>query len=100
MGSTSPGFCPECGVPLKPDSVFCSNCGRRLRRPRELPRFKPWMLPPALFLVVLLLVLPGVLYVSAGLPSTADLSTARLPMSTRIFDRTGTVLLAEIHQGS
>ena len=26
--------------------------------------------------------------------------TARLPLSTRIYDRTGTVLLAEIHQGS
>ena len=100
MASTSQGFCPECGLPIKPDSVFCGNCGRRLRRPRALPAFKPWMLPPAIFLVVLLLVLPGVLYVSAGLPSTADLSTARLPMSTRIFDRTGTVLLAEIHQGS
>ena len=44
--------------------------------------------------------LPGVLYVWAGLPSTANLSTARLPLSTRIYDRTGTVLLAEIHQGS
>src|SRR6202022_1708644 len=35
-----------------------------------------------------------------GLPSTSNLSTARLPLSTRIYDRTGTVLLAEIHQGS
>jgi membrane peptidoglycan carboxypeptidase len=45
-------------------------------------------------------VLPGGLYVWAGLPSTANLSTARLPLSTRIYDRTGTILLAEIHQGS
>src|SRR5205807_1060616 len=49
---------------------------------------------------VLLVVLPGMLYVWAGLPSTSNLSTARLPLSTRIYDRTGTVLLAEIHQGS
>jgi membrane peptidoglycan carboxypeptidase len=54
----------------------------------------------AVVLALLLVVLPGVLYVWAGLPSTANLSTARLPLSTRIYDRTGTVLLAEIHQGS
>jgi membrane peptidoglycan carboxypeptidase len=54
----------------------------------------------ALLLALLLVVLPGVLYVWAGLPSTANLSTARLPLSTRIYDRTGTILLAEIHQGS
>ena len=53
-----------------------------------------------MLLAFLLVVLPGVLYVWAGLPSTANLSTARLPLSTRIYDRTGTVLLAEIHQGS
>jgi 1A family penicillin-binding protein len=58
------------------------------------------MVAPAVLLALLLVVLPGVLYVWAGLPSTANLSTARLPLSTRIYDRTGTVLLAEIHQGS
>ena len=58
------------------------------------------MVIPAAFLAILLVVLPGVLYVWAGLPSTSNLSTARLPLSTRIYDRTGTVLLAEIHQGS
>jgi membrane peptidoglycan carboxypeptidase len=58
------------------------------------------MVAPAVFLVVILLLLPGILYVSAGLPSTSNLSTARLPLSTRIYDRTGTILLAEIHQGS
>ena len=58
------------------------------------------MAAPAIFLAVLLVVLPGILYVWAGLPSTSNLSTARLPLSTRIYDRTGTVLLAEIHQGS
>ena len=58
------------------------------------------MAVPALFLVTLLILLPTVLYVWAGLPSTANLSSARLPLSTRIYDRTGTVLLADIHQGS
>ena len=58
------------------------------------------MLVPAALLAVLLVALPGLLYVSAGLPSTSNLSTARLPLSTRIYDRTGTILLAEIHQGS
>ena len=58
------------------------------------------MVAPAVFLAVVLIVLPGVLYVWAGLPSTANLSTARLPLSTRIYDRSGTVLLAEIHEGS
>lgn len=58
------------------------------------------MILPAIVLALLLVVLPGVLYVWAGLPSTANLSTARLPLSTRIYDRTGTILLAEIHQGS
>jgi len=58
------------------------------------------MVVPAVLLALLLVVLPGVLYVWAGLPSTANLSTARLPLSTRIYDRTGTILLAEIHQGS
>ena len=58
------------------------------------------MVIPATLLAILLVVLPGVLYVWAGLPSTSNLSTARLPLSTRIYDRTGTVLLAEIHQGS
>src|SRR5438045_1161385 len=58
------------------------------------------MVAPAVLLAILLVVLPGLLYVWAGLPSTANLSTARLPLSTRIYDRTGTILLAEIHQGS
>jgi 1A family penicillin-binding protein len=58
------------------------------------------MVAPAIVLAILLVVLPGLLYVWAGLPSTSNLSTARLPLSTRIYDRTGTVLLAEIHQGS
>jgi len=34
---------------------------------------------PAVFLAVLLILLPGLLYVWAGLPSTSNLSTARLP---------------------
>src|SRR5207247_4428237 len=63
-------------------------------------RFQPWMAAPAIFLAILLVVLPGMLFVWAGLPSTSNLSTARLPLSTRIYDRTGTVLLAELHQGS
>jgi membrane peptidoglycan carboxypeptidase len=58
------------------------------------------MVGPAVVLALLLVVLPSGLYVWAGLPSTANLSTARLPLSTSIYDRTGTVLLAEIHQGS
>ena len=58
------------------------------------------MVAPAAALAIVLLLLPGILYVSAGLPSTSNLSTARLPLSTRIYDRTGTILLAEIHQGS
>jgi 1A family penicillin-binding protein len=58
------------------------------------------MVVPVVFLAVLLVLLPGLLYVWAGLPSTSNLSTARLPLSTRIYDRTGKVLLAEIHQGS
>src|SRR5256885_14818018 len=58
------------------------------------------MVAPAVLIALLLVVLPGLLYVWAGLPSTSSLSTARLPLSTRIYDRTGTVLLAEIHQGS
>ncbi|HEX9095031.1 MAG TPA: transglycosylase domain-containing protein [Candidatus Dormibacteraeota bacterium] len=58
------------------------------------------MLAPAVLLALFLVGLPGLLYVWAGLPSTANLSTARLPLSTRIYDRTGTILLAEIHQGS
>jgi len=38
------------------------------------------MAAPAIFLAVLLVVLPGMLYVWAGLPSTSNLSTARLPL--------------------
>src|SRR5207244_9963946 len=91
--------CIACGDALKPDSRFCSGCGRATAPGRRL-RFRPWMVAPAVLLAVLLVALPGLLYVWAGLPSTSNLSTARLPLSTRIYDRTGTVLLAEIHQGS
>src|SRR6185437_1899185 len=91
-------FCPGCGHRLAYDSRFCSGCGRRVAPNRRPP--KPWIVGAAVFLAVPLVVLPSVLYVWADLPSTADLSTARLPLSTRIYDRTGTVLLAEIHQGS
>jgi len=100
---TTPGgsFCPACGYKLKPDSRYCSGCGRAVAAARRFRwRFRPWMVAPAVFLAVLLVVLPGLLYVWAGLPSTSNLSTARLPLSTRIYDRTGTILLAEIHQGS
>src|SRR3989449_1394366 len=93
-------YCPACGSRLKPDSRFCSACGHRVAPAARQVRFQPWMAAPAIFLAVLLVVLPGMLYVWAGLPSTSNLSTARLPLSTRIYDRTGTVLLAEIHQGS
>src|SRR5437588_10889169 len=93
-------FCAACGYALKPDGRFCSQCGGTVPRPRRLVRFRAWMVVPAIFLAVLLIVMPGLLYVWAGLPSTSNLSTARLPLSTRIYDRTGTVLLAEIHQGS
>src|SRR5690348_386502 len=101
MATTTGSFCAGCGHPLKPDSRFCSACGQAVRpAPRFALRLRRWMVAPAAFLVVVLLVLPGILYVSAGLPSTSNLSTARLPLSTRIYDRTGTILLAEIHQGS
>ncbi|HEY0493304.1 MAG TPA: transglycosylase domain-containing protein [Candidatus Dormibacteraeota bacterium] len=55
---------------------------------------------PLIFLLALAFLLPSLLYIWAGLPSTGNLSQARLPLSTRIYDRTGTVLLADIHQGS
>ncbi|MEA2669448.1 MAG: hypothetical protein QOJ33_2382, partial [Chloroflexota bacterium] len=97
---TTGSFCAACGASFKPDSRFCSNCGRTVARPLRRFRVRPWMIVPAVVLALLLVVLPGVLYVWAGLPSTANLSTARLPLSTRIYDRTGTILLAEIHQGS
>jgi membrane peptidoglycan carboxypeptidase len=101
MAAGAPSYCPGCGHPLKADSRFCPQCGRKLSL-RGLPavRLKPWMIAPAAVLAVLLVLLPTVLYVWAGLPATSNLSTARLPLSTRIYDRTGTVLLAEIHQGS
>src|SRR2546425_11189093 len=92
-------FCSDCGGALKADSRYCSGCGRATA-PRSPVRFRPWMVAPAVLLAILLVVLPGLLYVWAGLPSASNLSTARLPLSTRIYDRTGTVLLAEIHQGS
>jgi penicillin-binding protein 2D len=100
MSRPAASFCSNCGHQLKPDSRYCSSCGRGITTGRRAVRFKPWMVAPATFLAVLLVVLPGTLYVWAGLPSTSNLSTARLPLSTRIYDRTGTVLLAEIHQGS
>src|ERR671937_78044 len=100
MTAAAGSFCPNCGHAFKPDSRFCAQCGSALRRRLRPPPFKPWMVIPATLLAILLVVLPGVLYVWAGLPSTSNLSTARLPLSTRIYDRTGTVLLAEIHQGS
>src|SRR5436309_9842103 len=93
-------YCPACRYRLKPDSRYCSGCGHRIAPGRRRVRFQPWMAAPAVFLAFLLVILPGTLYVWAGLPSTSNLSTARLPLSTRISDRTGTVLLAEIHQGS
>src|SRR3989454_648752 len=93
-------YCPACRYRLKPDSRYCSACGRPVTPGARRVHFQPWMAAPAIFLAVLLVVLPGMLYVWAGLPSTSNLSTARLPLSTRIYDRTGTVLLAEIHQGS
>ena len=92
--------CAGCGAELKPDSRFCSSCGHPTARRRWNGRIRPWLALPAAALVLLLLLLPGMLYVWAGLPSTNNLSTARLPLSTRIYDRTGTVLLADIHQGS
>src|SRR5256714_1395708 len=93
-------FCAACGHRLKADSRFCSACGGSVGARRLRLRVRPWMVVPAGVLVVLLLLLPGLLYVWAGLPSTSNLSTARLPLSTRIYDRTGTVLLAELDQGS
>src|SRR5438067_6740684 len=100
MAASAESYCPACANRLKPDSRYCSGCGHRVASGRRRLRFQPWMVMPATFLAVLLVVLPGMLYVWAGLPSTSNLSTARLPLSTRIYDRTGTVLLAEIHQGS
>src|SRR5437762_11861238 len=100
MAPSAESYCPACANRLKPDSRYCSSCGRVISTRRLPVRFRPWMAAPATFLAVLLVVLPGMLYVWAGLPSTSNLSTARLPLSTRIYDRTGTVLLAEIHQGS
>ncbi|GAC1480175.1 MAG: hypothetical protein PVSMB9_04610 [Candidatus Dormibacteria bacterium] len=90
---------------MVPDSRFCASCGRPVAAlgavtARRGQRLQPWMAISAVFLAVLLVLLPGILYVWAGLPSTANLSTARLPLSTRIYDRTGRVLLADIHQGS
>src|SRR5438445_5611481 len=93
-------YCPAGRARLKPDSRYCLSCGRTVAPGIRRVRFQPWMSAPAIFLAVLLVVLPGMLYVWAGLPSTSNLSTARLPLSTRIYDRTGTVLLAEVHQGS
>ncbi len=88
--------CRRCRLSLAGDSRFCPTCGGRLRgSPRRL-----WLAGLATVLAFFLVLLPGALYVWAGLPATSNLSTARLPLSTRVYDRTGTVLLAEIHQGS
>src|SRR5205814_9311561 len=100
MAPSAESYCPACANRLKPDSRYCSGCGHRVASGRRRLRFQPWMVAPAVLLAILLVVLPGLLYVWAGLPSTSNLSTARLPLSTRIYDRTGTILLAEIHQGS
>src|SRR5438876_8322935 len=100
MAPSAESYCPACANRLKPDSRYCSGCGHRVASGRRRLRIQPWMVMPATFLAILLVVLPGMLYVWAGLPSTSNLSTARLPLSTRIYDRTGTILLAEIHQGS
>src|SRR5437879_5545168 len=97
--------CGGCGAEMPGDSSFCASCGRALNSApskagaRRWHR-KPWVVVSAVFLAFFIVLLPGLLYVWAGLPSTSNLSTARLPLSTRIYDRTGTVLLAEIHQGS
>ncbi len=53
----------------------------------------------AAVLLVAVLLVPGLLYVSAGLPDAGRLSPAGLPQSTRVYDRNGT-LLGEIRQGS
>src|SRR5438034_3914514 len=100
MAASEESYCPACANRLKPDSRYCSGCGHRVASGTRRLRVQPWMVIPAVFLAILVVVLPGMLYVWAGLPSTSNLSTARLPLSTRIYDRTGTVLLAEIHQGS
>ncbi len=50
--------------------------------------------------LLFLLLVPGIVYVSAGLPEAGDLNTLGLPRSTRVYDRSGTVLLAEIRKGS
>ena len=104
--------CTACGAQMPGDSKFCAGCGRALAQARPArpakPAFrsglrwyrKPWVVVSGVFLAFFLVLLPGLLYVWAGLPSTSNLSTARLPLSTKIYDRTGTVLLAEIHQGS
>src|SRR5438445_12332354 len=93
-------YCPACRYRLKPDSRYCSACGRPVAPGIRRVRFHPWMAAPAIFLRVLLAVLPGMLYAWAGLPSTSHLSSARLPLSTPIYDRTGPFVLAGLHQGS
>jgi membrane peptidoglycan carboxypeptidase len=50
-------------------------------------------------LAFLFLVPSSLLLVSAGLPDPAQLNAAGLPQATRIYDRSGTILLAEIHKG-
>src|SRR5437899_12675564 len=84
--------CPACEARMPGDSRYCAACGARLNR--------LWIPIAALTLALVMVLLPATLYVWAGLPTTSNLSSARLPLSTRIYDRTGRVLLAEIHQGS
>jgi membrane peptidoglycan carboxypeptidase len=50
--------------------------------------------------LLFLLLVPGIVYVSAGLPDAGDLNTLGLPQPTRVYDRSGMVLLAEIRKGS
>ncbi len=94
--------CPRCHTQVPGDSRFCPECGGRLRASVRISQWRerPWVALLTLVLVVFLFLMPGVLYVWAGLPTTQDLDTARLPLSTKIYDRTGTVLLGEIQQGS
>ncbi len=74
---------------------------RRSRASRQAhvkQRLWPGLLGIALVLV--LLMVPGALYVSAGLPDARQFASLSLPQSSRIYDRSGSVLLAEIRTGS
>jgi len=86
---------------LAADSRFCRSCGARVARRRRnpAPRRRRLGLAGAGVLLVAVLLVPGILYVSAGLPDAGQLSAAGLPQATRVYDRSGT-LLGEIRQGS